>query len=425
MARFRGKEVNVRIELIAALTTFFTAAYIIFVNPEILSVTGMDKQALIVVTCLVSALATIILGLWANVPFMMAPGMGLNAFFAYTLVLGKGVSWQTALGVVFISGLMFLLLTLVGVREKIIKTIPSSLRIAISAGIGLFIAFIGLKNMGLIVANKATLVSIGRIDSSVLIGCLGLLLIAVLEILKVRGAIFIGILFSTLIAVIAGKVSLPSHIVSVPPSIQPLAFKLNIIDALRISLLASLFSFMYVDLFDSLGTIVAVSSQAGLIKEDQTIPNIGRILSVDAIATMLGAVLGTSTTTAYIESSSGVAAGGRTGLTAVFIGLLFLLAVFFAPLISIVPPYATAPALITVGLYMIRDFKYINFSSFDESLPAFLTFILIPLSYSINTGIMFGFISYVAIKVLLFKFRELNPVLVAISVLSLINLLAS
>ncbi|MBN1115358.1 MAG: NCS2 family permease [Oligoflexia bacterium] len=410
-------------EAVAALTTFFTAAYIIFVNPDILSLAGMDRSALIVVTCLAAAAGTIILGVVANVPYMMAPGMGLNAFFTYTIVIGRGVPWQTALGVVFISGLMFFILTILGVREKVILAIPKSLRLATPVGIGIFIAFIGLKNMGLVVSDEATLLTLGRFSPTVLIALAGLFIIAVLELLKVSGSIIIGIVVCTLIALLTGNVSLPQSYVSMPPSIAPLFMELNILDALQISLLSSLFAFMYVDLFDSLGTIMAVSSQAGVITEQNTIPRLGRILAVDAIATMIGAVLGTSTTTTYIESSSGVAAGGKSGLTAVFVGILFLLAIFFVPLISIVPSYATAPALVIVGFYMMREVKKIDFDHFDEAMPAFLTLILIPLTYSINVGIMFGFLSYFVIKVLLMKFSDINWVLVVITILSMVNLL--
>jgi AGZA family xanthine/uracil permease-like MFS transporter len=423
MINFKDKKVDVKTEFIAALTTFMTAAYIIFVNPDILSVTGMDKTALIVVTCLAASIGTILVGLWANVPYMMAPGMGLNAFFAYTLVIGKGIPWQTALGVVFLSGVVFLILTFIGIREKVIKAIPESLRFATSVGIGLFIAFIGLKNLGLVVKNEATLVSLGSLNFKVIIGLVGLIVITYLEIVKVRGAIFIGIVVSTILAVVIGDIAVPSKIISAPPSISPIFFQLDIIDALQVSLLSSLFAFMYVDLFDSLGTILAVSSQAGLVREDKTIPGLSKILSADAIATVIGSLLGTSTTTTYIESSSGVAAGGKSGLTSIFIGGLFILAIFFAPILSIVPSYATAPALIFVGIYMMRDLSKIDFQKFDEALPAFLTFVLIPLTYSINTGIMFGFISYVIIKIMLRKFSDINIVMLIVAALSFLNLI--
>jgi AGZA family xanthine/uracil permease-like MFS transporter len=413
---------DVKTEVIGGLTTFLTMAYIIFVNPMILSEAGMDKPALITATCLAAALGTLLVGLWANVPFAMAPGMGLNAFFTYTLVMGQGLSWQTALGVVFVSGVAFFVLTVAGIREKVVTAIPVSLRIATAAGIGLFITFIGLKNMGLIVDNPATLVSIGPMTQPVLIGLLALLLITVLEIRKVKGSILIGIAAATIAGALLGQVAMPDAVVSAPPSLAPVAFQLDILGALRWGLVGAIFSFMFVDLFDSIGTIVACSYEAGFVKPDGTIKNIDKVLEADAVATVAGALLGTSTTTTYIESASGIADGARTGLSAVVTGILFLAALFFAPLIGAVPGFATAPALVIVGVFMFRNIKEIDFSDMKSAVPAFLTMILMPLTFSIATGLTVGFLSYILISVLSGGLKKISPVMWGVGLLSAINL---
>ncbi|MCK5308924.1 MAG: NCS2 family permease [Zetaproteobacteria bacterium] len=416
------RQTDVRTEVIAGLTTFLTAAYIVFVNPNILANTGMDKGALITVTCVVAGLSSILMGLWANAPIMMAPGMGLNAFFAFTLVLGQGVAWQQALGVVFVSGVIFLILTFLGIREKIVKAIPPSLRIATSVGIGLFIAFIGMQGLGLIVRNDAVLVGLGTMNKTVLLGLVGLLLIVILEIKKVKGSILIGIL-ATALAGMALKLSpFPGGLMAMPPSMAPVAFKLDIMGALKVSLWANIFSFMFVDLFDSLGTLLAVCREADLEK-DGDIKDLPRMLSADAVATVFGAILGTSTTTSYIESASGVAEGGRTGMTAVTTGVLFILAAFFTPVIGAVQAYATAPALIVVGIFMMRGIGQINFYDFEEGVPAFLTLILMPLTYSIAQGLVFGFITYALIKVFVGKVKDVDPILMVIATLCLVSLL--
>ena len=415
------RQTDVRTEAIAGLTTFLTAAYIIFVNPNILANTGMDKGALITVTCLVAGLSSILMGLWANAPIMMAPGMGLNAFFAFALVLGQGVPWQEALGVVFISGVFFLILTFLGVREKIVKAIPTSLRIATSVGIGLFIAFIGMQGLGLIVRNDAVLVGLGTMNKTVLLGLGGMILIVILEIKKIKGSILIGILATALAGMIFNLSPFPSGLMAMPPSMAPVAFKLDIMGALKVSLWASIFSFMFVDLFDSLGTLLAVCREADLEK-DGDIKDLPKMLTADAVATVFGSILGTSTTTSYIESASGVAEGGRTGMTAVTTGILFLVAAFFTPLIGSVQAYATAPALIIVGIFMMRGIGQINFYDFEEGVPAFLTLILMPLTYSIAQGLVFGFISFALIKVLVGKVKELDPILMIIAVLCLVSL---
>ncbi|BDU50763.1 NCS2 family permease [Haliovirga abyssi] len=421
---FKLKEHNttVKQEVIGGATTFLTMAYIIFVNPNILSATGMDKGALITVTILAAFIGTLLVGVWANVPFAMAPGMGLNAFFAFTLVLGQKVSWQTALGVVFVSGIAFLILTVLGVREKIVNAIPLSLRLATSAGIGLFITFIGFKSMGLVVDNPATLVGMGKFNTPVILGLVGLITIAVLEVKKVKGSILIGIILTTILGIIFKEVSIPTAIISVPPSIAPIALKLDIMGALSFGLIGAVFSFMFVDLFDSIGTIVACSYEADMVKEDGTIKKIDKMLEADAIATVVGSLFGTSTTTTYIESASGIADGARTGLAAAVTAILFLLALLFTPIIGIVPAFATAPALIVVGVYMFRNIKKIDFQDFEVAIPAFLTIILMPLTYSISTGLIFGFLSYILITLVSGDFKKISPTMWVIGALSLLDL---
>ncbi|BDD09994.1 guanine permease [Fulvitalea axinellae] len=420
--KLKERKTTTRREVIGGLTTFLTMAYIIFVNPAILGDAGMDKGALITVTCVAGFIGTVLVGLWANVPFAMAPGMGLNAFFTYSLVLGMGVSWEQALGVVFISGVLFLLLTLAGVREKIVDAIPLSLRLAVAAGIGLFIAFIGFKNLGLIVDNPATLVGLGALTPTVIIGLVGLLIAAVLEVKKVKGALLYSILITFGLALAFADVSLPESVVSLPPSMAPTFAKLDIMGALSVSLMGAIFSFMFVDLFDSVGTVVACSYEADMVDKKGKIQKVGKVLEADAVATVIGSFLGTSTTTTFIESASGIAAGARTGLASVVTGVLFLVAPFFAPMIGIVPAYATAPALIIVGVFMFRNVRKIDFKDFAEAVPAFLTIILMPLTYSISTGIVFGFISYVVLMVASGRAKELSLMMWAIGALSVLNL---
>lgn len=422
---FKLKEHNttVKREFIGGLTTFITMAYIIFVNPNVLGEAGMDKGALITVTCVASFIGTILAGLWVNVPFAMAPGMGLNAFFTYTLVMGKGATWEQALGVVFFSGIVFLILTLVGVREKIVDAIPPSLRLAVSTGIGLFITFIGLQGMGLVVDNPATLVSMGPLTTPVILGLVGLITITVLEIKKVKGSLLIGIITSTILGVIFNVVELPSAIISMPPSMAPIAFKLDLAGALQIGFIGAIFSFMFVDLFDSVGTVMACAYEAGMVKEDGRIEKIGRLLEADAIATVAGAVLGTSTTTTYVESASGISSGARTGLASVFTAILFLLALLFTPIIGMVPGFATAPALVVVGVYMFKNVKEIDFSDFEVAVPSFITIVIMPLTYSISTGLSLGFMSYVIVAIAAGDIKKVKPAMWVIAVLSLLNLL--
>ena len=415
-------DTTVRKEVIAGFTTFLTMSYIIAVHPNILADAGMNKEALITVTGLTAIFGTLLMGLWINVPLAMAPGMGLNAFFTYTLVLGQDVSWQTALGVVFISGICFLLLASFGFREKIVSGIPKSLRIAIPGGIGLFITFIGVQNMGLVVQNEATLVTLGAFDPAVIFGLMGLAITLILEVRNWKGSILIGILFTTVLGILFGDISLPGSLVSIPPSIAPIAFELDIMASLQWGLLGAIFSFMFVDLFDSVGTMVACSYEADLVEEDGTINKISEMLGADAIATTVGALLGTSTTTTYIESASGIEEGGRTGLTAVIVALLFGVALFVTPVISIIPNYATAPALIVVGIFMFKNIRNIELAAFEDTVPAFLTIVLMPLTYSISMGLTFGFLSFILIKLAISSYDEISWVMWGIGILSALNL---
>ena len=408
-------------EIIAGITTFLTMAYIVFVNPVMLSATGMEKGALITATCLSAAIGTGLTGLWVNAPFAMAPGMGLNAFFTYTVVLGQGATWQEALGVVFLSGIVFVILTVTGVRKALIEAIPVEMRLAVGAGIGLFIAFLGMQTMGLIVSNPATLVGLGQFTKPVILGVIGFTVMAFLEVKRMKGGILLGIVVTTILGIIMGEISIPDAVVSMPPSIMPVAFKLDIMGALRPALFGSIFSFVFVDLFDSLGTLLACANEAGLIDENGKVEKIDKILEVDAASTMIGSVLGTSTVTTFVESASGIAAGGRTGLTSVTTSILFILTLFFSPIIGVVPGFATAPALIIVGVFMFKNLLDINLRDLETAIPCFLTIIMMPLSYSISIGIAFGFISYVAIKIFVGKAGTVKPILWVVAAFSFLE----
>ena len=414
---------TVRREIIGGVTTFLTMAYILFVNPTVLGEAGMNQPALITVTALAACFGTALVGLWANVPFAMAPGMGLNAFFTYTIVLRQGIPWQTALGVVFLSGLAFLLLTVAGIREKIVNAIPVSLRLAVSAGIGLFICFIGLQNLGLVVDHPVTMVTSGPLNKPVIFGLIGLVVTIVLDLRRVPGAILVGVLISTLLGWTNGLITAPESWFSVPPSVAPLALKIDILGALKWTMIAPIFSFMFVDLFDSIGTVVACSYEADLVREDGTIPRLQRMLEADAIATAVGALLGTSTTTTYIESGSGIAAGARTGLASLVTALLFLAALVLTPIIGMVPKFATAPALIIVGIHMFRNVRKIDFSTLEAAVPAFLVIALMPMCYSISTGLTFGFLAYIIIAIAAGHIRRIHPIMWGIGALSLLDLI--
>ncbi|MDA7085075.1 NCS2 family permease [Pseudomonas sp. SA3-5] len=413
---------TVRTEFLAGLTTFLTMAYILFVNPNILAETGMDKGAVFVATCLAAAIGSAIMGLVANYPIALAPGMGLNAFFTYTVVLTMGHTWQVALGAVFLSGVIFFLLSIFKIREWIINSIPMALRAGIAAGIGLFLAIIALKNAGIVVDNPATLVGLGDVSQgSVLLACLGFFVIAALAYRQVTGAVMIGILLVTGLSVALGLSSIDG-VVSMPPSLLPTLLQLDIAGALDIGLLSVIFAFLFVDLFDTSGTLIGVAQKADLLDQDGKMPKLGRALLADSSATMAGAVLGSSTTTSYIESAAGISAGGRTGLTACVVALLFLLSLFFAPLAAAIPAFATAPALLFVAVLMMSSLAQIDWNDLTVAAPVVVAALAMPLTFSIANGIAFGFISWTVVKLLAGRWRDLNPALVVLSVLFVIKL---
>lgn len=407
--KFSENNTNAKTEVIAGITTFMTMAYIIFVNPAILSKTGMDFGAVMVATVIAAGFSTIFMGLFANYPFALAPGMGLNAYFAFTVVGQMGYSWQTALGAVFISGVIFLILTVARIREIIVYAIPESLKLATAGGIGLFIALIGLKEVGIIIKNPATLVALGDMTAaSAIMTIIGIIIIGALIARKLKGAILIGILIIWIIGLLAG-LSEFKGIVGMPPDISPVFFKLDISSALDIGFFGIVFAFLFVDLFDTTGTLVGVAKQGGFIKKNGDFPRVNKALSVDAVGTCFGSVLGTSTITTYIESASGVAEGGRTGLTSVVVGILFLLSMFLAPLAESIPAYATSPALVIVGVFMLKTVTRIDWEDMTEALPSFMVIISMPFSYSIATGIAMGFIFYPITKTLAGKAKEVKP----------------
>ncbi|SHL23024.1 NCS2 family permease [Phytopseudomonas punonensis] len=420
--QLKAHNTNVRTEILAGVTTFLTMAYILFVNPSILGETGMDKGAVFVATCLAAAFGSAVMGLIANYPIALAPGMGLNAFFTYTVVMGMGHTWQVALGAVFLSACLFFLLSLFKIREWIINSIPLELRSAIAAGIGLFLALIALQNAGIVAANPATMVGLGDLGSpAALLAILGFFLIIGLEALRVTGAVLISILVVTGLSILLG-VSQFGGLVSMPPSLAPTFLQLDIAGALDVGLISVIFAFLFVDLFDNSGTLIAVAKKAGLMRKDGHLPKMGRALIADSTAALGGSLLGTSTTTSYIESAAGVSAGGRTGLTAIVVSVLFLFALFFAPLAGSVPAFATAPALLFVAVLMASGMAEIEWSDITVAAPVVVTALAMPLTYSIATGIAFGFITWVAAKTLAGRFRELNGMLVALAVFCVIKL---
>ncbi len=408
---------TVQREIVAGCTTFLTMAYITFVNPAILSDTGMDFGAVFVATCVAAAFGTLVMGLYANYPIALAPGMGLNAFFTYGVVAGMGHSWQTALGAVFVSGVLFVVLSVLPVREWIINSIPRTLKMAISAGIGLFLGIIALKNAGIVVDHPATLVSLGDLSApSALLAGLGFVVIVALDHRKVPGSVIIGILAVTLIGVATG-VTEWRGLASMPPSPLPTFLAMDIVGALELSLLGVVFTFLFVDLFDTAGTLVGVAHRAGLLDENGRLPRLGRALMADSTATVVGAAMGTSTTTSYIESAAGIKAGGRTGLTAVVVAVLFLLCLFFSPLAQTVPGYATAPALLFVACLMARGLAEIPWEDTTEYAPAVITAIAMPLTFSIADGLGLGFISYAVCKLLSGRFADCSPAVLVIAAL--------
>ncbi|MBF8159701.1 NCS2 family permease [Ectopseudomonas hydrolytica] len=420
--QLKAHNTSVRTEVLAGITTFLTMAYILFVNPNMLAETGMDHGAVFVATCLAAAIGSLIMGLLANYPIALAPGMGLNAFFTYTVVMTMGYSWQTALGAVFLSGAIFFLLSIFKIREWIINSIPLALRAGIAAGIGLFLAIIALKNAGIVVDHPATLVGLGDMSKGgALLGCLGFFVIAALAYRKVTGAVMIGILLVTGLSIALGLSELPG-VVSMPPSLMPTLLQLDIAGALDIGLISVIFAFLFVDLFDTSGTLVGVAQKADLLDKDGKMPRLGRALMADSTATMAGAALGTSTTTSYIESAAGISAGGRTGLTACVVAALFLLSLFFAPLAGSVPAYATAPALLFVAVLMMSSLAQIDWDDLTVAAPVVVAALAMPLTFSIANGIAFGFIAWTAVKVLSGRWRELNPAMWVLSALFIVKL---
>ena len=397
---FNPKETTVRTEIMAGITTFLTMAYILAVNPSILGETGMDKGALFTTTVLMSALPTIFMALYAKLPLALAPGMGLNAFFAYTVCLIMGYSWQFALTAVFLEGLAFILLTVTNLREKIVEVIPPALKTAISAGIGLYIAFIVLKNAEVFVDNPATLVSLGKLTSgSGLLGIIGIGLTSILLVRNIKGALLIGILATTIIGIPMGITNLDG-VFSIPPSIEPIFMKFEWDNIFTAEMATIVFTLLFVDLFDCIGTVIGVTTRANMIDEDGKIPNLKKVFMVDSLSTAAGAAMGTSTVAVYVESAAGVNEGGRSGLTAFVTGACFLLALFFAPFFLAIPAAATAPVLVLVGLMMMSNIWKIDFFDYKESIPAFICMIFMPLAYSISDGILLGHLSYVIINLL-------------------------
>lgn len=415
----QAHKTTIRTEIIAGITTFMTMAYILAVNPDILSATGMDKNAIFTATALSAIIATLVMALVAKLPFALAPGMGLNAFFAFTVVLGMGYSWQFALTAVFLEGIIFIILTAFNIREAIVNAIPINIKHAISGGIGLFIAFIGLQNAGLIEGNPATMVSLGDMSShTVWVALLGVVVMGALLALKIRGALLIGIFVATMAGIPLGVTLLPEGFyISLPPSVSPIAFQFDFSQVFTLDMVIILLTFLFVDMFDTVGTLIGVASKADMIDKDGKLPRVKQALFADAIGTTAGSMLGTSTVTTYIESASGVAEGGRTGLTSLTVAVMFFIALFLSPVFLMVPGAATAPALILVGSFMLSPIVKINFDDITESIPVFLTIIMMPLTYSIAEGIVFGMISWVLLKLLSGRYKEVSWMMYVLAVI--------
>jgi len=414
--KFKENDTNARTEVLAGLTTFMTMAYIIFVNPAILEAAGLPRVPTIAATALAAAVPTLLMGFFTNYPFALASGMGLNAVLAYSVVVGMGLPWETAMGIIFVEGAIITVLVLTRVRESVMNAIPMSLKRAIGVGIGLLIAYTGMQYAGWIVKHPETLTSFGSFhETKTVVATAGLVFILVLMAWRVRGAILIGILGTTVAALAVGVGTFPTQWVGVP-DFSTLG-RLDVLGALKLGLVATIFAFLIVDFFDTMGTVIGISGEAGYLREDGRLPRLGRVLLVDSLAAMWGAMCSASSVTTYIESASGVSVGGRTGLTAVTVGVLFLLAVFFAPAVSIVPKVATAPALIIVGFLLMMVVKDIPFDNLEEAFPAFLTIIVIPLTLSISRGIGYGFIAYTLVKLMRGKAREIHPLMIVVSVL--------
>ncbi|AVD47984.1 NCS2 family permease [Salmonella enterica subsp. enterica serovar Derby] len=420
--KLREHGTTARTEVIAGFTTFLTMVYIVFVNPQILGVAGMDTSAVFVTTCLIAAFGSILMGLFANLPVALAPAMGLNAFFAFVVVQAMGLPWQVGMGAIFWGAVGLLLLTIFRVRYWMIANIPVSLRVGITSGIGLFIGMMGLKNAGVIVANPETLVSIGNLTShSVLLGVLGFFIIAILASRNIHAAVLVSIIVTTLLGWIMDDVHY-NGIVSAPPSVTSVVGHVDLAGSFNLGLAGVIFSFMLVNLFDSSGTLIGVTDKAGLADEKGKFPRMKQALFVDSISSVTGAFVGTSSVTAYIESSSGVSVGGRTGLTAVVVGILFLLVIFLSPLAGMVPPYAAAGALIYVGVLMTSSLARVNWQDLTESVPAFITAVMMPFSFSITEGIALGFISYCVMKIGTGRLRDLSPCVVIVALLFVLKI---
>ena len=420
---FNPKETTVRTEIMAGITTFLTMAYILAVNPNILGETGMDKGALFTTTVLMSALPTIFMALYAKLPLALAPGMGLNAFFAYTVCLMMGYSWQFALTAVFLEGLVFLLLTVTNLREKIVDVIPDALKNAISAGIGLYIAFIGLKSANIIVDNESTLVSLGDLTTgSALLGVIGIVVTSVLLVKNVKGALLFGILATTLIGIPLNVTNI-TGVFSVPPSIEPIFLQFEWDNIWTKDMVVIIFTFLFMDLFDCIGTVIGVSNRAGMVKADGKIPRLKEIFMVDSISTAAGAAMGTSTVAVYVESAAGVNEGGRSGLTAFVTGICFLLALFFSPLFLAIPAAATTPVLVLVGLMMMSSVLKIDFDNYADAIPAFICVLLMPLTYSISEGIVLGHLSYIFINLLSGNYKKMTVGMYLLAAFFLIKIL--
>lgn len=420
--KLREHGTTARTEVIAGFTTFLTMVYIVFVNPQILGVAGMDTSAVFVTTCLIAAFGSILMGLFANLPVALAPAMGLNAFFAFVVVQAMGLPWQVGMGAIFWGAVGLLLLTIFRVRYWMIANIPVSLRVGITSGIGLFIGMMGLKNAGVIVANPETLVSIGNLTShSVLLGVLGFFIIAILASRNIHAAVLVSIIVTTLLGWMMGDVHY-NGIVSAPPSVTSVVGHVDLAGSFNLGLAGVIFSFMLVNLFDSSGTLIGVTDKAGLADEKGKFPRMKQALFVDSISSVTGAFVGRSSVTAYIESSSGVSVGGRTGLTAVVVGILFLLVIFLSPLAGMVPPYAAAGALIYVGVLMTSSLARVNWQDLTESVPAFITAVMMPFSFSITEGIALGFISYCVMKIGTGRLRDLSPCVVIVALLFVLKI---
>ena len=408
---------SVRTEILAGLTTFLTMAYILAVNPNILSAAGMDKGALFTTTVIASGFTTLLMAIYAKLPFALAPGMGLNAFFAFSVCLTLGYHWQMALTAVLIEGILFILLTISNLREKIVDALPMTLKYAISAGIGLFIAFIGLQNAGIVVNNDATLIGLGSITHGTgLLGVIGVVITSVLLVLKVRGSLLFGILATTIIGIPMGITHFDG-IVGMPPSIEPIFFKFEWDKIFTKDMVVIIFTFLFVDMFDTIGTLVGVSTKAGMVDENGRIPHLKKAFMVDAVGTTAGAMLGTSTITTFVESASGVGDGGRPGFTSFTTGICFLVALFLAPFFLSVPGAATAPVLILVGLMMMSQVTKINFSDYSEAIPAFICIVMMPMAYSISEGIVLGLLSYVLINLLTGKLKKITVSMIILAVI--------